>query len=507
MSMKDHISDFNEEKLKEAFTIKQAYSRGEIPLDLANAQMKAHVGRLTSVEIAYMEQEMQELVDDECIRESIDEMMAIYEGVLYNPLEELEDGHPIKNYFLENEAVRKSLKDLKVIVDGKYIKNQVLEELDKIKQFKIHLSRKQNQLYSMLETKGFDRPTTTMWLFDNKIRDAITELVAAVEADEKVSDIKEKLVAFSDDILDLMEKEDTILYPTSLELIDDNEFYDMQEGDKEIGYCIITPLHFDKRNTTVEEKPSPNVGFEAELGNLLSKYGVGSWTPDTVMEVSQGKLSLNQINLVFKHLPVDISYVDENELVAFYSDTKERVFPRSKGVIGRNVKNCHPKDSVYIVEDIIEKFRSGEQSRAEFWINKPGIFVYILYVAVREEDGTFKGVIEMMQDCTHIRELEGSQRLLSWETKKEDIVVEEDIQEKAMDDIEKLDPSMKVSEVFSKYPDFKKFLIEKHPQLKIMNTPMFKVMSKGKTFVDISERTGVEVSQLEDEFREFILNR
>ena len=120
------------------------------------------------------------------------------------------------------------------------------------------------------------------------------------------------------------------------------------------------------------------------------------------MNVKQGILSLNQINLLFQHLPVDISYVDENELVAFYSDTKHRVFPRSKGVIGRDVKNCHPKNSVETVEEIIQKFRSGEKDRVEFWINKPEVFIYILYVAVRDESGKFKGVMEMMQDCTHI---------------------------------------------------------------------------------------------------------
>ena len=100
----------------------------------------------------------------------------------------------------------------------------------------------------------------------------------------------------------------------------------------------------------------------------------------------------------------DLSYVDENELVKFYSDTPHRIFPRSANVIGREVKNCHPAKSVHVVEEIVEKFRSGEQSQAEFWINKPGLFIYVIYTAVRDENGKFRGVLEMMQDCTHIRE-------------------------------------------------------------------------------------------------------
>ena len=126
-------------------------------------------------------------------------------------------------------------------------------------------------------------------------------------------------------------------------------------------------------------------------------------------------MTLEQINLVYKHMPVDFSYVDENEIVRFYTDTDHRVFPRSKNVIGRDVKNCHPRTSVHLVEEIIEKFRRGEQNEVDFWINKPGLFIYIYYVAVRDEEGRFRGVLEMMQDCTRIRSLEGSRTLLSWD--------------------------------------------------------------------------------------------
>ena len=126
-------------------------------------------------------------------------------------------------------------------------------------------------------------------------------------------------------------------------------------------------------------------------------------------------MTLEQINLVYKHMPVDFSYVDENEIVRFYTDTDHRVFPRSKNVIGRDVKNCHPRTSVHLVEEIIDKFRRGEQDEVDFWINKPGLFIYIYYVAVRDEEGRFRGILEMMQDCTRIRSLEGSRTLLSWD--------------------------------------------------------------------------------------------
>ena len=113
-----------------------------------------------------------------------------------------------------------------------------------------------------------------------------------------------------------------------------------------------------------------------------------------------------------------ISFVDENELVCFYSDTDHRIFPRSKNVIGREVMNCHPRKSAHIVREVIDKLRSGEQDKVEFWINKPGLFIYIIYVALRDKDGKFRGVLEMMQDCTHIRALEGSQNTTHMEQRR-----------------------------------------------------------------------------------------
>lgn len=221
-----------------------------------------------------------------------------------------------------------------------------------------------------------------------------------------------------EDVLDLMQKEETVLYPTSLAMIRPNEFEEMKAGDREIGYAWIRVGKAKKE----QEEPTPasgtamTAGFAGELAALLGKYfSAGGTDPNGLLDVAQGQMTLEQINLVYKHLPVDLSYVDESEIVRFYSDTDHRVFPRSKNVIGRDVKNCHPRTSVHLVEEIIEKFRNGEEDEVDFWINKPGLFIYITYVAVRDEQGRFRGVLEMMQDCTRIRSLEGSRTLLSWD--------------------------------------------------------------------------------------------
>ena len=518
--MKDFIKNFNKEKLEEAYRIKESYAKGEIPLDLANAQMKAHIGSLTPSELAYIEQELQQEVEDECIREKIDEMMAIYDGVLVNEdnlIYDLPLGHPLNNYFLENVEIKKLVENISLLLNGKYIKNQWDEAFENLNKFKIHLSRKQNQLYTALEQKGFDRPTKTMWLYDNEIRDKITNLTERISGEFDIDKFKSDYEDFKLSILDLIEKEDEILLPTSLELISEKEFVDMISGDKEIGYCLIQPKDdFIKGSKYSYKGVEPEYGvedknFAKDLADLLAKYDISSWNEDTPMDVREGKLSLNRINLLFQHLPVDISYVDENELVAFYSDTKHRVFPRSKGVIGRDVKNCHPANSVYVVEEIIEKFRSGEQSKAEFWINKPGLFIYIVYVAVRDSEGNFKGVMEMMQDCTRIRSLEGSKTLLDWEDTKEELYVydmpediEIEITQVSSNKITELTKDTRLSDLLDQYPGLKDYMVSKSDKFQMMNTPMFKFMKKIATVEKISEKTGISFDRLQEEFKKYL---
>ena len=204
-------------------------------------------------------------------------------------------------------------------------------------------------------------------------------------------------------------------------------------------------------------------------------------------------------------MPVDLSYVDENEIVRFYTDTKHRVFPRSKNVIGRDVKNCHPKKSVHIVEEIIEKFRSGEQNEAEFWINKPEIFIYIKYVAVRDEDGKFRGILEMMQDCTHIRALTGSQTLLTWSNNEHGIVEEEQpapAEEKPVAtssskiDPESITPETKLKDLLDADPNLKQYLFTISDKFRALDTPLARIMLPKATVEKMSERTGVALDEI-----------
>ena len=129
----------------------------------------------------------------------------------------------------------------------------------------------------------------------------------------------------------------------------------------------------------------------------------------------EGYMTIEQVNLLLKTLPIDITFVDEYDKVIFYNRGEERVFPRSAGIIGREVKFCHPPKSVGTVLKIVEAFRPGTQNEANFWFKYRGRLIYVRYFAVRDAQKNYKGVIEMSQDITDIKLIEGERRLLEWE--------------------------------------------------------------------------------------------
>ena len=553
--MRNNLPEIDMEKLQIVLDTKERYLDGKLTLDEARAILRERVKTLRPYEIALAEQELKTFDEDECRKEDIQQMMELFQDVLYRSRPDLPDDHPIMCYLRENDEMRRLLKQVEELAQYPVIKNQWLELYDELHKFRLHLSRKQNQLYSILERKGFDRPTTTMWLLDDFIRDEIRDARRLLEEDKDDEFIAMQPTVVAD-VLDLMQKEETVLYPTSLAMIRPAEFEEMKSGDREIGFAWIrVGKEAPKTDTPKETVPATAAaGFANELASLLGKYGFGGGsTPGALLEVATGQMTLEQINLVYKHMPVDFSYVDENEIVRFYTDTDHRVFPRSKNVIGRDVKNCHPRTSVHLVEEIIEKFRRGEQNEVDFWINKPGLFIYIYYVAVRDEEGRFRGVLEMMQDCTRIRSLEGSRTLLSWDKSNKAAskhgddkpaeatptapapAVEEESEyvscscmkgsshapaapEVVPDTEEKVEScgcsghsaeaeitaSTRLKDLLEHHPWLKGALAEINPAFKMLSSPLARIMIPKATVGMMSERSGMDLQSLIDAIKKRI---
>ena len=185
-------------------------------------------------------------------------------------------------------------------------------------------------------------------------------------------------------------REERILFPVISDIIPENELHRLIGESLEIGFPFIQPEIFSG------EKPEPEIEIQGEV-NLNTGY-----------------LSAEQIRLIFNHLPVDITYVDENNKVKFFSTPEKRIFRRTNSIIGRDVKNCHPHESVHVVEQIVEAFRKDEKDKASFWIPMKDEFVLIQYFAVRDEKGNYRGVVEVSQEITEIRNIQGEKRLLDW---------------------------------------------------------------------------------------------
>lgn len=504
--MKDYLPEIEMDKMKTLLDVEERYETGKITLEEAREIMRTKVGKIRPYHIAYMEQTLKDGAEDECVRVDMRKVNELLEGFMDTSRPELPADHPLTHYYKENDEMRKLLLAAEDLVQYPVIKNQWLELYDQFRQYPKHYHRKQNQLYPLLEKKGFDRPTTTMWNFDDIVRDEIKrcyQLLKDGKDDEFIAAQKEMIALARD----LMDKEERILYPTSLALISPAEFEDMKSGDQEIGFAFFDVKH-EETPKTATTSTADDSSFAADLQALLKKHGysVGS---DQELDVTTGKLTLEQINLIYKHLPVDISFVDEHELVKFYSDTDHRIFPRSKNVIGREVSNCHPRKSVHIVKEIVEKFRNGEQDKAEFWINKPEVFLYIVYFAVHDDAGNFRGVLEMMQDCTHIRSLTGSQTLLTWANqeqtsptgnKKGNTPNAPDESPNLTEETAKkpiaITSETQLKDLFAAYPTLKKELAARYTPFKMLNSPLGKLILKKATIASAGERSGLGEEKL-----------
>ncbi|WP_238902138.1 PAS domain-containing protein [Clostridium sp. YIM B02506] len=496
--------DIDEDKINKIIEIKLDYIKGNISIEEAKKTMKDSFEKITAQEFAICEQYLQKYgISDDLLAERMDEILEIFDGILVSEKLDLPSGHPVKTYLDEISAIREVLSKMKKQLDKKFIKNQWLELYDKLGQISIHFSRKQNQLFPALESKGFDKPSKVMWTLDNNTKEIIRKSRGLLEGDKDQEFLKlqEEVMEM---VEDMMVKEEEILLPTSMDLLSDEDFVKMRKGDDEIGYCLIkTPAPYGNKEGNVMSNlnGSNENDFMKDMAAVLQKHGMlNSSSKNDVLDVAQGKLTLSQINLIFKHLQVDLSYVDENEIVKFYSDTKHRVFPRSAGVIGREVQNCHPRESVHMVEEIIRAFREGEQDEAEFWLEINGKFIYIIYNAVRDEEGNFRGVLEMMQDVTKIRSLTGTQRLLSWTNegtkKKEDS--ESDVKGEELPENEYgITKDSNIGEIVKKYPYIKNFLVNLSPKFsKLKNPILFKTMSSMATIEMIAQRGDFETKDL-----------
>lgn len=319
------------------------------------------------------------------------------EDIINTPL--LPEGHPVWIYFQEKALIESLLKEIKEVSPlndlPKYI--NIFNQLFTIEK---RFERKENQLFPFLEKKYWVGPSQGMWSFHDNLREQfrLIQYYIKMNNPERIELNTPLLV---DGIYRLINVEESILFPNSLELLDEKDWIEMRKGEEEIGWMLSeTPPAYPK-----EEYLHPSEDFTIrEMPFSL----------ENTSHYDEGYMTVEQVNMLFRTIPLDLTYVDENDKVIFYNRGEERVFPRSAGIIGREVKFCHPPKSVGTVLRILEEFRKGTQNESSFWINYKGRLIYIRYFAVRDANKNYKGVIEMSQDITDVKKIEGEKRLLDW---------------------------------------------------------------------------------------------
>ena len=309
-------------------------------------------------------------------------------------------GHPAHTLKAENAAINAHI-DARIrpllgrVLEGSLGAQALLPEIGALMAIDLHYSRKENLLFPYLEQHGITAPPKVMWGVDDEIRALLKG--AAKLAAQGSAETGAKLTEALTRVEEMIFKEENILIPMLIDTLSLEEWSGVASESGEIGYCMIEPPPVWRAAAAAAQTPAAEAAA-AVSGSILLPSGV---------------LDLPELSRMLDTLPLDITFVGADDTVRYFSQGSERVFPRTKAIIGRNVKNCHPPASVHIVEGIIEDFKSGRKDHEDFWIRIGEKFVYIRYFAVRGEAGEYLGVLEVTQDIAPIQAIEGEKRLVS----------------------------------------------------------------------------------------------
>ena len=358
------------------------------------------------------DKQMQMGITPKAIKKDVDKVINIFFRKLneYN-WKKPEEGTFLYYLMLENKAFEFKLNNLKKIIrsykghevpDFKQLKNDLLCFYEEFKEFEAHYIKKENILFPFLEKKWSSyRPLNVMWSLHDDIRKKLKQIIHILKSDAlSWADLNKEIGAYYFLVFGMIKKEDLIIYPIASETVSDDEWEEMHKQSFEYPFPFIeTPAKLKSTKEPVSRKQT----------------GISRIDGDLKLKSETGELNFEQILILLNNLPVDITFVDENDRVKFFSRPEKRFFPRSPAIIGRLVQNCHPPESVHIVEKIVNAFKNGEKDNAKFWLQLNGKFILIQYFALRNSNGEYKGVLEVTQDITGIRTLEGEQRLLDWD--------------------------------------------------------------------------------------------
>lgn len=387
--------------------------RGEAP-EVIKSRLQALLKSIPYGEVVEVEQELisEGLPEEEVLR-LCDVHTSVLEGkVDLSAAKNIPEGHPADTFMKENEQLVKVVHEL----NGLYGQIGSMEEEQQASSMLIelkrrfnalmdvdkHYRRKENLLFPFLEKHGITGPPKVMWGKHDETRAMLKSALQALDVPGEVT--AGELAALSNMVLrpasqsveDMTMKENEILLPMCMDTLTDLEWWEIYNQTLEIGFCLYDPQ--------VEWEPEEGIKPSA----AAEKPGDGQ------IQLPSGRFTVEELTSLLNTLPVDMTFVDRDDKVKYFSQGKHRIFDRNRAILGRDVRLCHPPGSVHVVETILDDFKNKKQEVASFWIQMRGKFILIEYYAMRNSAGEYLGTLEVSQDLTEARKLEGEQRLLSY---------------------------------------------------------------------------------------------
>lgn len=308
-------------------------------------------------------------------------------------------GHPANTLIRENRALEKLIGEIREQVktsSDTLDYNKLSEQLEQLSEIDRHYKKKENLFFPFMEKYGITAPPKVMWGVDDEIREQLKEIKKNLNQYGS-KQLKDQLEDTLKRIEEMIFKEENILMPILYENLTQDEWIQIADDSAEFGYCLIQKVPV----------------WKPVLRKIDEKVIPEEVTASGHIKLPTGLLELEELVNLLDTLPVDITFVDKADTVKYFSQGKERVFPRTVSVIGRNVSNCHPPASVHIVEKLVEDFKNGQKDREDFWLPMGDKYILISYFAVRSQKGDYLGTLEVTQNIKPIQTITGEKRLVT----------------------------------------------------------------------------------------------
>ncbi len=395
--MSEYINN-NEKRVEQLFKFSEGIIKGENGTELMEKYGDALKYITPHDMLAMEEKQLKSGITPHQIKEKIEKVMnVIYDHLKKYEWEKPDEDHALYYLMLENRELEKVLNKIKEsLQDRNYAK--VTDQVEELFIMELHYVRKENILFPFLEKIWENcRPLSVMWSIHDDIR---MKLKALKKILKENNDFNADIFKLLGEVFFLMYgmifKEELVIFPVAMETLTSIDWRNIHAQSFAVGFSYIkAPQKRDEMSSNTKDN----------LANLAEIF----------FQTETGNLSQQQLELILNTIPLDLTFIDENDEVKYFSSPKDRFFPRSPAIIGRKVHKCHPPESVHIVEKILNAFKTGSKNEASFHIQMKGKFIFIRYFAVRDENEKYIGTLEASQDVTEIRKMDGEKRLLDWE--------------------------------------------------------------------------------------------